>query len=454
MIENINILKEKTRQRIKGFSAYSDKIEDTISDLDNTKNALKIFFKEHLPSVLNGKTSSALHQLISTKIRKNAGIFFTGTSLSDKVVYKIKTLLTNGAKVIDPACGAGNLLIACAKHLPKGKNFGDTVRIWSNSIRGCDLHYEFIRAARLRLALLAASYHQSSISTNEILNYQNAFCGIQIGDYLEFSNIIKNSDCIVVNPPFGYTQAPKDCKWASGKVQTAGLFFCELLRVAENGHRLIGILPDVLRSGTRYEKWRDLILKDSQSLKIELFGKFDSKTDVDVFILDIVKGGKANKRKIFFTPRGFKSTIRNKVSNFFDVHVGPVVPHRDPEIGPQYPYINVSTITPWKTMRKITHFKKYKGKTFSPPFVVIHRTSSPNDKYRCKGAIINIKKKVAIENHLIVLTPHDKKLSTCKKLLILFQNQKTNDWFNQRICCRHLTVSSLSEMPWWELKNG
>jgi hypothetical protein len=80
---------------------------------------------------------------------------------------------------------------------------------------------------------------------------------------------------------------------------------------------------------------------------------------------------------------------------------------------------------------------------------VIRRTSRPGDNFRAIGSIINLKEKVAVENHFIVLQPKDSTLNTCKRAMKVISSKKTTRWLNKRIRCRHLTVSSLKELPWW-----
>ena len=136
------------------------------------------------------------------------------------------------------------------------------------------------------------------------------------------------------------------------------------------------------------------------------------------------------------------------VGDFFEVHVGPVVPHRDPIEGPSYPYIHARTAPAWQTIRQIDEDRQYSGKVFSPPFVVVHRTSSPSDKSRCIATLVDMEQSVAVENHLIVLLPRDNSIDSCLLLLDVFKSELSTNWLNQRIRCRHLTVSSLKELPW------
>jgi SAM-dependent methyltransferase len=438
----------ETENAIAEFSAYTDELEKILFQFPNPSYNDQNWFQKQIPAVLNGETTLALQQLVPLKIRKSAGIFFTGSKLAEKISTRLAPLLSNGAKIIDPACGAGNLLIACAKYLPRGKNFESTLSIWSEKIYGCDLHYEFVRSVQIRLTLLAASLHDKAANTNADLNPGKIFPGIKVCDSLKSKSLLDDFDCVVVNPPFAYTNAPTECQWAHGRVQVAGIFFEKIIKAAPEAQRIVGILPDVLRSGTRYRKWREMIADVSKTMDIEIAGLFDDKTDVDVFIIDVIKKSNPGGRTILWPSQGSNIKSSSTVSNFFNVHVGPVVPHRDPETGSLYPYIHARNATDWQILSNISEFRRYPKRVFSPPFVVIHRTSSPRDKFRCIGAVVNEKRDIAVENHLVVFLPRDKKLESCLKLVEVLNSPETNDWLNNRIRCRHLTVSALADLPY------
>ncbi|MCP4150752.1 MAG: N-6 DNA methylase [bacterium] len=436
---------------VSSFATYSDEIEKIIPAVPSVLSSSKICLREHVPAILNGSTTLALRELIPLKIRKDAGLFFTGTGLSDKVASRLAPLLSKGGTFIDPACGAGNLLIACAKYLPLGVDVEETLFIWSNKIFGYDLHHEFVRAAQIRLTILAASLHCNIKNIKAPLKPEKVFSEIRVCDALGSTSVIAEADSVVVNPPFGHTHAPIGCQWASGKIQAAGLFFEKILISAKEGQRIVGILPDVLRSGSRYRKWREMIAGNTRSMDVDIAGAFDEKTDVDVFILDVIKSRAKNNTNIW--PGNDCQEINNNVvSNFFKVNVGPVVPHRDPNKGALYPYLHARNASGWQILSKIDETRKYSGRVFTPPFVVIHRTSSPRDKARCVGAIVTGERNVAVENHLIVFQPLDKRLASCKKLVKALKSIETNDWLNERIRCRHLTVSALANLP-YPLKN-
>jgi hypothetical protein len=94
--------------------------------------------------------------------------------------------------------------------------------------------------------------------------------------------------------------------------------------------------------------------------------------------------------------------------------------------------------------------RNFQGTTYAAPFVAVRRTSRPGDKKRAVGCIISGDQRVAVENHLIVLVPHDGSLKTCKQLLERLKCDKTDSWLDKRIRCRHLTVKALADLPWWE----
>ncbi|MCC4820434.1 hypothetical protein LMH81_28370, partial [Vibrio lentus] len=60
-----------------------------------------------------------------------------------------------------------------------------------------------------------------------------------------------------MNPPFTIWPSPKEHYWKTGKVNAAGIIFDKYLRMFLEACHVSAILPDVLRSGSRYEGFRD-----------------------------------------------------------------------------------------------------------------------------------------------------------------------------------------------------
>ena len=437
----------KLARAVAKFSDYCDEIESVLKE-SSTRSPGDSRSHSATRYIQNGETASALRRLIPLDVRKQAGMFFTSAEIAEKVAKRLSPLLKTGVDIFDPACGAGNLLVACCQYLPCGKSFYDTVRIWSELMKGCDLFPEFIRAARLRLVITAANRHaKENINLGEI-STENLFLGLKIGD--AFSLGAAPSKCVVINPPFGYMTAPEDCGWGNGKIQIAGWFMERLLQMASEGQHLVAVLPDVLRSGTRYERWRDMICSLVSKISIEPAGRFDTDTDIDVFIVHLIAGGgRKHSTKWPDIPPTNKG-LTMKVSDHFEIHVGSVVPHRDPIEGESYPYIHARTAVPWQTLERISERRQSIRKVFSPPFVVVRRTSSPSDKHRCVGSIVNESQEVAVENHLVVLLPKDGSLESCRWLLDSLMYSATDEWLNHRIRCRHLTVSALRDLPFYE----
>jgi len=442
----VNNTVQSIRNQINGFHIYVDELHRVLLD-ENLKYSISSN-DDNLHHLLDGRATTTLYQTVPITTRREQGIFFTNHALAEKISSNLSYLLSKGIRVSDPACGVGNLLSACANYLPIGNSLEDTIDIWSSLIFGSDLFENFVSATKLRLILLAAIRSRDVKNIKNIVSKMEAFPSLQVKDILDSDDIAERVDCVVVNPPFGNTSAPDDCKWATGTVQKAGLFFEHIMRSASKDQQVIAILPDVLRSGTRYSKWRKTVSSLASSMTVEITGRFGDEADVDVFVLSAIAGNGCNAVAWMRFDKGAGKAIKS-VSDFFEVHVGSVVPHRDKEEGPDFPFIHARTMPPWETIESIDETRKYSGSVFKPPFVVVHRTSSPRDKYRCVGTIVNTNTEVAVENHLVILLPRDGSLKQCDELLRVLRHKNTNKWMNSRICCRHLTVASVKELPWW-----
>ena len=425
---------------MKPFLPYVQYLEDIVARSPQYLRA----WRQRAAMALDGEPGRKLCETVDLETRREAGAFFTGRDLARKLVVgsasKLRKLF-----FFDPACGAGDLLLAVARQLPVRRTLQSTLDFWGTCLAGCDPYDEFIRATRARLVLLALQRGVWAKET-DLINLRKVFPLIRVSDGLRPSSYYSRADRIIVNPPYGYIDAPKKCSWASGSVTAAGVFFEACLRNSSAGTRITALLPDVLRSGTRYEKWRQLVGEHASINKVQPYGVFDQKADVDVFILDVVKkSAPTARRKTCWTRSNPQDCM--KVADVFTVQVGPVVPHRHPQTGPRAPYIHARTISTWSRVKRITEIRRFNGKLIQPPFVAIRRTSRPGDKYRATGTLITVDGPVAVENHLIVCSPRDGTIKSCRRLLRQLRNKQSNDWLNSRIRCRHLTVSSIKELP-------
>jgi N-6 DNA methylase len=401
-----------------------------------------------LEAALDGQPGQELRKLYTTDSLRNTGTYFTGSRLAHRLVNPLKAKLCSVEWVIDPACGAGDLLVACARHLPVHSDLSTTLRDWGRKLAGFDVNPAFVDATRYRLALLALRRSKITNRSFDKSVLSAFFPHIRSESGLEDWKLPRRPSLIVVNPPFSYGEAKTDCGWGSGRVSQAALFIDSCVKNAAQGTRILAILPDVLRTGTRYERWRETIAEKSRICAVRMGGRFDELTQINVFLLEL-EVHQSPKRRRFSWARPFKKDQRT-VKDLFDIRVGPVVPFRLSGAGSWFPYAHLETLPPWQTVTTLNQHIRFKGTTYKAPFVTIRRTSKSDCQFRCVGTIVASNASTAIENHLLVAIPHDKNLKTCKKLLALLKVNSTSEWMNKRICCRHLTVSSVGDLPWHE----
>ena len=95
------------------FIKYNEQLRNLYSSYINETNTdhFESFFKENDPHEYL-RLNESINSL------RDLGIFFTGEELSAECAKIIASTLNEHSKVIDPCCGAGNLLVALTKLLP------------------------------------------------------------------------------------------------------------------------------------------------------------------------------------------------------------------------------------------------------------------------------------------------------------------------------------------------
>jgi hypothetical protein len=430
---------------VKAYVAYVDRLERLLFDSSQTS---ELKHKAAIEAALNGQPSAELRRCIPIARLRSAGAFFTGSSMARRAIATGLGKLPRDAKILDPACGVGDLLVAVTELLPWSSDLTSTLADWGGRILGRDLQPEFVRATKVRLAL--AAIQRAQFQGAAVSRVRELFPGLASGCSLAEKELFESASHIVINPPFTLIPAPRDCEWASGRVNSAAVFMDRCVSHSQAGARIIAILPEVLRSGSRYEKWRKLFEKRVSLAKVEVVGQFDRHTDVDVFIAVGILRKPSGRTTSAFNWARPQRTSAPTIGEKFDVSVGPVVPYRDPRHGRWHPFIHARDLPAWSTVASVAHHRRFAGRTYDSPFVVVRRTSRPGDKHRAVGTIVNVSKAIAVENHLLVLEPKDRSLAKCKRLVKLLHGEGTNEMLNRRIRCRHLTVSSLTELPWSE----
>ena len=434
---------------MKAFAPYPVYLETLVRKLTSGPTSE---LKDLVDAALDGQASQELRRLVPLQALRLAGAFFTGSTLSQGATKLLLGDTPSDMSVLDPACGAGDLLLAYSRHLPAERTWKQTVECWNNSVFGLDLQPHFVRAARLRLAIAAwqATHQLTGLDPGPAPSMSDLFPGVRVGSGFEPSIEFESLEQILLNPPFTHSIAPNACKWASGRTSTAALFLANCLEKARKGARLVAILPDVLRSGSRYKRFRQYVESRATIREVRIFGRFDSRTDVDVFLLLLQVHEDSKGSLEATTAWQMASKDDSTVGDHFKISVGPVVEFRDPHAGAWRPFARPKDLPPWQSIYLLPSKRRYSGRLIKPPFVTIRRTSSTSDKWRATANIVSRSTPVAVENHLLVAQPHDGTLRSCKALLEVLKTGATNRRLNERIRCRHLTVEAVRLLPWVE----
>jgi hypothetical protein len=423
---------------VTAYRAYVSRLQRLAGEVPRQRN-----WDERACAALDGEASRELREAIPLKTRRSYGAFFTGSKLA-ACLGKHCTKLGTSSVVYDPSVGMADLLIAVAKRLPLGRTLQETLDTWGRQLTGTDIHPEFVQGAKTRLAILAQ--HRHGAKSSRIKSTSRLFPGIRMADGLAQHEAYARATHLTLNPPFVLTDAPTGCQWAGGRITQAAIFIITALEHARPGTELVAILPDVLRSGSFTEQWRKRVEELARVELVKPYGIFDESADVDVFLLRLKRRAKNSKPEPTKWSKALAKT-QTTVGDFFGVHVGRVVPHRDPETGAEHPYIHARNVPAWQVMRKFENRRRHVGKVYQAPFVVIRRTSRPGHPYRATATVISGKQEVAVENHLIVCEPKDKTTSACEELMRQLKTKAVNDFLNTRIRCRHLTVGAVAEIP-------
>ncbi|ROS05737.1 N-6 DNA methylase [Sinobacterium caligoides] len=382
-----------------------------------------------------------LRDCLSKEEMREAGSYFTGQLLATKLVNSFLAPITLNSIVLDPACGAGNLLIECSRKLGVKSKLSKTLLSWGKVLHGTDIHHHFIESAKLRI-IIEAINRGVEIDCNleeALLSLPN----IKVGDALSVTEKeLSQVTHIIMNPPFTTWPSPLENYWGKGKINAAGIIFDKYIRLLPKDSNIAAILPDVLRSGSSYHKFRSYVTTRIIA-SCDIWGAFNSKTDVDVFILSGYFGAKHKNKIEWHKPLNNYTPL----SDLYDVNTGSLVAYRAPEEGPLHPYFDLKNSPAGKTVYKETKYRRFKGKVFKPPFVLVKRTSSPSNKNRASATIVNIEHPAAVENHMVVITPKSLKVEDCVSLLRVLCSEKTNDFLNDRARMRHLTIGVIKDIP-------
>ncbi len=174
----------------------------------------------------------------------------------------------------------------------------------------------------------------------------------------------------------------------------------------------------------------------TSTIAVKCLGRFSRDADIDVFLHVLVKTNDGARDLSVARDDSLES-----VGSHFAVSIGAgPSTHRHPETGREVAYLHTGNTTPWTVIKRVQERRWFSGRLHKPPFVVIRRTSRPNDRQRAVASLVMGRRPVAVENHLIALTPRDGSLATCRALVSLCALPSITAHLNQHIRCRHLTI--------------
>jgi Putative RNA methylase family UPF0020 len=396
---------------------------------------------------LDGMAYHRLRQIVPLEARRNSSTFFTSTETRARLVGPYRTLIARGASILDPACGVGDLLIAASAFLPR--TWTETRRYEHLAARfyGVDLIPVLVSVARKRLQL-AMRPHQVDANSGELTELRL----IRSGDGLSSEVPYDAIQLLLLNPPFKRVTLPRAETWGEGLTCEAAPFVLNALERCNPGTYAAAILPDVLRSGSRYAKWRGEVERLAKISAVEIIGVFDPWTDVDVFILRLRVRDVARRRMLTGSDKWClaraRAAAQTVLGDVATISIGDVVPHRHQVSGPTVPYLSVPSTPIGETITSAPT-RQFLGRLHEPPFVLLRRTSAPTRGGRrlAPSIVDGIVGAAAIENHLIVVKPHDQTLATCEKLVDELVRPEVTHWLDARLRTRHLTKSALSQVP-------
>jgi hypothetical protein len=271
---------------------------------------------------------------------------------------------------------------------------------------------------------------------------ESYFPDLKQGDGLKW-DYPQSEVVVLLNPPFHRVNLRQT--WKRGNGSLAAVFLADIVENLPSGSAVAAILPDVLRSGSSYSAWRSVVAERLSGLTVQRWGRFDRFTDVDVFALrGVIRRERDGSSEWPCSP-----VPLTKLADLGDIRVGTVVPHRHADSGARkHPYATARTLPARDEIRSDELPRRsFSGRMFMPPFVAIRRTSAPSDPSRVVPTVVRGSTPVAVENHLIVVTPRTATVAECRRISSVLQRADIQALVNEKIRCRHLTVQTVGDLP-------
>jgi len=408
------------------------------------------FLNENGLSTQQHDPRSVVYGVLDRDARRQQGVFFSGEDWALKMAGLVE--VSRWSRFIDPSAGIGDLLLALAKKLPLMETPRETLRSWSEILVAVDLRSSFLEIAWARIKAVALSRHaEMNPDPAGFSDYDSPAshlpAAFQVSDFLLLDLGLRRGDCVIMNPPYQRAKAPKGSAAGAGMRSAAALHIEHVIRNAPEGVGILALVPDVIRSGSSYRAFRDWLNEKLDIKSLAAQGHFGESADVDVTILAGVTKEKAGA----FLPSnaGMANAMTTSLQDIASVSVGPVVPHRATEDGIFAGYVTTKNVPVDSEILNPPEFSRFNARLEKAPFLVVRRTSSPSDRRRARASIIRGTDQWLVENHLMIVRPKKQSLEECRRLHKLLSDSRTDAWLNERIRCRHLTVSSLKGIPVW-----
>ena len=401
--------------------------------------------------LVNGHANAAVYQLLARSDRRAQGVFFSGSEWAQALVEDLNS--SNWNRFLDPSAGTGDLLLEICRRLPLQSSSAGTIRSWSSRIAAVDLRESFLRIAWARIQALAMIRHNEPIDENRFLPMPKSF---RFGDALTEDLALQTGDCVVMNPPYQRVLASPGSFVGKGSRSAAAIHLERVLNMAPEGVGIVALVPDVLRSGSLYENFREVLGQRMNPLGFEGKGKFGGDADIDVAIIRGVTRSQIKGKSAELADQAGPSVAckGQSIGDLCAVSVGPVVPHRTDEDGKLRGYLTARNSPLWGLVEHATEKARFNARLTHGPFVVVRRTSSPSDKQRARATLVKGKGPWLIENHLLTLVPKKGTIKDCKRVIRSLKDARTSEWLNQRIRCRHLTVGAIATLPIWDTEES
>lgn len=384
---------------------------------------------------LDGAASRELRARVDLVDRRAAGAFFTTSFIRDGA-FAMALDRSPVRAALDAACGGGDLLLASSSHLAVASTLARTLDAWAPLLEGVDTQPEFVRLARARIVLAAAARVPKRGATREL---ESCLPRLACGDGLDRLRSASLPEHVVLNPPFNVAAAPSWYTAGAGLVSQAAVFVSAWLAGAIEGQRLVALIPDVLRTGARYAKWRSEVEASATIEGLESLGQFDSDVDIDVVLLAL-RRSRAQEANWWGAAPTVPRTPRATVS------VGAVVPHRDAVEGPVAPYLTTANLPRVAKVNAPDETRRFAGTLMRPPFVAVRRTSRPGQRPRAAATVVEGDAPIAVENHLLVVRPTSGSVDDCLTIAVQLEADASSAWFDERMRGRHLSVTALQEL--------